>query len=43
MEYIILSGLVGIFCLAAVKKVGKTLDTRLNQMNKKIQKEVRIN
>lgn len=42
MEYVILSGLVGIFCLVAVKKVGKTLNTRLDQMNRKIQNEVII-
>ena len=42
MEYVILSGLVGIFCLVAVKKVGKTLNTRLDQMNREIQNEVII-
>lgn len=42
MEYIILTALVGIFCLAAVKKVGKSLNTRLNQINKQITKEIKI-
>ena len=42
MEYIILTGLIGIFCLAAVKKFGKSLDTRLNQIDKKIKKEIEI-
>lgn len=42
MEYIILTGLVGIFCLAAVKKFGKSLDTRLNQIDKKIKRELVI-
>ena len=42
MEYIILTGLVGIFCLAAVKKFGKSLDTRMNQIDKKIKRELVI-
>lgn len=42
MEYIILTGLVGIFCLVAVKQVGKSLKTRLNQIDKKIVKEIQI-
>lgn len=43
MEYVILTGLVGIFCLAAVKKFGKSLDTRLDQINKKITQEIIVN
>jgi Flp pilus assembly pilin Flp len=42
MEYVLITSLIGIFCLAAVKKIGKSLDTRLNSINKKIQKEVVI-
>lgn len=42
MEYIILTALVGIFCLAAVKKIGKSMNTRLNQIDKKITKEIQI-
>ena len=42
MEYIILTGLIGIFCLATVKKFGKSLDTRLNQIDKKIKDELVI-
>ena len=42
MEYILITSLIGIFCLAAVKKIGKSLDTRLEQMNKKIVKEIVI-
>ena len=42
MEYVILTGLVGIFCLAAVKKFGTTLDNRLGQIQKKIQNEIVI-
>ena len=43
MEYIILTALIGIFCLAAVKKIGKSMNTRLEQINKKITKEISIN
>ena len=43
MEYIMLTALIGIFCLAAVKKVGKSLNTRLEQINKQITKEIKIN
>jgi Flp pilus assembly pilin Flp len=43
MEYIILTALVGIFCLAAVKKIGKSMNTRLNHINKQITKEININ
>ena len=42
MEYIILVGLIGIFCLGAVKKFGKSLDTRLNQIDKKIKQQIEI-
>ena len=42
MEYLILTGLIGIFCLAAVKKFGKSINTRINNMNDKIQKEIEI-
>lgn len=42
MEYIMITALVGIFCLAAVKKIGKSMNTRLDQINKKITKEIVI-
>ena len=42
MEYVIVSGLVGIFCLIAVKQFGEAIDTRIKQMNKKITKHVEI-
>lgn len=42
MEYIILTSLVGIFCLMAVKKIGGSLNTRLNQIDKKITSEIKI-
>ena len=42
MEYMILTSLVGIFCLVAVKQIGKSLNTRLKQMDKKIIEHVQI-
>ena len=42
MEYIILTSLIGIFCLAAVGKVGKKLNKRLDQIHTKIEKETQI-
>ncbi len=43
MEYIILTGLIGIFCLATVKKFGKTLDKRMEQIDRKVKNELVIN
>lgn len=42
MEYIILTSLIGVFCLMAVKKIGGSLNTRLNQIDKKITSEIKI-
>ncbi|MCO4755083.1 MAG: hypothetical protein KC478_11420 [Bacteriovoracaceae bacterium] len=42
LEYVILTGLVGIFCLAAFKSMGKHIKTRVNHMNEKIVKELKI-
>lgn len=42
MEYVILTGLIGIFCLGMVKNFGGTLKKRLEQIDKKITKEVSI-
>lgn len=42
LEYIILTALIGIFCLAAVKKFGKTINTRMNQIDKAVKREIVI-
>lgn len=42
LEYIILTGLVGIFCLAAFKTMGERLKTRVNHINNKIVNELVI-
>jgi Flp pilus assembly pilin Flp len=43
LEYIILTGLIGIFCLATFKSLGKSLKTRVKNINTKITKELTIN
>lgn len=40
MEYIILSSLVGIFCLVAVSQFGTVLQKRLENMRKTIVEEI---
>jgi hypothetical protein len=42
LEYIILTSLVGIFCLIATKEFGSTLETRMKQMKKKITENIEI-
>lgn len=42
MEYIILTALVGIFCLASFKKMGKILDKRIQHVNEKIVDNIEI-
>ncbi len=42
MEYLIITALIGIFCLMAVKKFGKSVQTRINQMNEKIIREIKV-
>lgn len=42
LEYIILTGLVGIFCLGAFKTMGDRLKTRVNGINKKISQDLKI-
>jgi len=42
MEYVIITALIGIFCLIAVQQFGKHLNTRINQMNSKIVDRIQI-
>ena len=42
MEYVIITALIGIFCLIAVQQFGKHLQTRINQMNSKIVERIQI-
>lgn len=43
MEYVIVSGLVGIFCLIAVKQFGEAIKTRVKDMEDHITKKVKLN
>jgi len=36
IEYVILTGLIGIFCLAAVKKFGTTINQKITKMERKV-------
>lgn len=40
MEYIILTSLIGIFCLVAVKQFGNVLQSRLENIKAQIVKEI---
>jgi Flp pilus assembly pilin Flp len=40
MEYILISSLVGIFCLAAIKQVGKVLQKRVENLKSSITREL---
>lgn len=42
MEYLILTALVGIFCLVAVKQFGETIKVRVEKMKSKIVRHVKI-
>lgn len=42
MEYVILTSLIGIFCLVVIKQFGQRLKTRIQQMNSKIEKHINI-
>lgn len=43
MEYIIISSLVGIFCLVAVKQFGGVVQKRINTMKENIVKNIPTN
>lgn len=40
MEYVIISSLVGIICIAAVKNFGKVIDKRIDGMKSAIVKNI---
>ena len=42
LEYIILTSLIGIFCLAGIKTFGQRIKTRINAMNSQISKQIKI-
>ena len=42
MEYIIISSLIGIFCLVAVKQYGNVIQKRIHHMKEVIAKNINI-
>lgn len=42
MEYVILTGLIGIFCLAAVRNFGDALNSRIKNMKSYINQEIEL-
>lgn len=40
MEYVILSGLIGIFCLVAIKGLGRSLNGEIKKIKTKVEKIV---
>lgn len=42
MEYVIISSLVGIFCLVAMKQFGQTVQKRVEKMKKEIVRTIPI-
>jgi len=43
LEYIIISSLIGIFCLFAMKRIGQVLEKRLNYIRTSIAKNLPMN
>jgi Flp pilus assembly pilin Flp len=43
LEYVIISSLVGIVCIAAVKGFGKVVNERINKMKESVVKNIDIN
>ncbi|WP_127714477.1 hypothetical protein [Halobacteriovorax sp. HLS] len=42
MEYVIISSLVGIFCLVAMKQFGQTIQTRVEKMKKEVVRTIPV-
>jgi Flp pilus assembly pilin Flp len=42
LEYIILTSLIGIFCLTTVSSFGKRLKTKISNMNRTITEKIQI-
>lgn len=42
MEYVIISSLIGICCLVAVKNFGKVVEERVNEMKEKVVREIKV-
>lgn len=42
MEYVIISSLVGICCLMAVKQFGSVIQERIEEMKERVSKEIKV-
>jgi Flp pilus assembly pilin Flp len=42
LEYIILTSLIGIFCLVGVKTFGERLKTRIDHINKQVSRHITL-
>lgn len=42
MEYLIISSLIGVFCLMAISQFGQVIQTRINQMKSYIVRNITI-
>lgn len=42
LEYIILTSLVGIFCLVGIKTFGERVKKRINHMNEQVTKHIKL-
>lgn len=42
MEYMIITSLIGIVCIAAVKNIGKSIETRLDHAKKQINRTISL-
>ncbi len=42
MEYVIISSLVGICCLVAVKQFGKVVQERINEMKERVTHNIKV-
>ena len=42
MEYVIISSLVGICCLVAVRQFGSVVQERIEEMKERVTKEIRV-
>lgn len=42
MEYVIISSLIGVVCLVAVKNFGKVIHERVNEMKERVTNEISV-
>jgi Flp pilus assembly pilin Flp len=42
LEYIVLSGLIGILCLFSIRDLGKTLESKIKQTTKKVNSAIKV-